>query len=199
MTRWHDYRAAPTRLPRRPPITDAPSTHQSPPWSQRWSWWCFGPWCFGGGGGVCLATSCLWAGRAGSTCLWAGAFAACLAGAGVFAVIAAGGLPFAGAPPFGAAAAVPQRAPQSANAIISFLSVLFMVVSLSSLRASLFSRLHKARKTLRRLLTTVFYAYDSSSRGAIFPRRFGIMRGGDAVNLVEYRAVDTNRLKVRQQ
>ena len=104
---------------------------------------------------MCLATSCLWAGFAGSTCPcpWAGAFAVCLAGAGAFAVIAAGALPFAGAPPLGAAIAVPQRAPQRARAIVSFFRVLFMVVFLSSLRASSFSRLHKARRFARRLLT----------------------------------------------
>ena len=149
------------RLPTRPPITDAPSTHQLSSlwlqrWSQRWPWWCFGLWCFGGGG-VCLATSCLWAGLAGSTWPRAGAVAACFAGAGAFAVIVAGALPFAGAPPLGAAVAVPQRAPQSASAIISFFSVLlFMVVFLSSLRASPFSRLHKARKTQRHFLTEHF-------------------------------------------
>ena len=105
---------------------------------------------------MCLATSCLWAGFAGSTCPcpWAGAFAACLAGAGAFAVIAAGVVPFAGAPPLGAAIAVPQRAPQRAKAIVSFLSaLLFMVVFLSPLRASSFSRLHKARRFARCLLT----------------------------------------------
>ena len=173
---WRDYSTAPSRPPTRLPSKVAPSTQQlSPRWSQRWSWWCRGSGCLGGGGGVCLATSCLWAGFAGSTCPCpcAGAFATCFAGAGAFAVIAAGALPFAGAPPLGAAIAVPQRAPQRARAIVSFLSVLlFMVVFLSSLRASSFSRLHKARRFARRLLTKL--------RGGCgvrqFTRRYGIMR-----------------------
>ena len=71
---------------------------------------------------------------------------------------AAGGLPLVGAPPLGAASVVPQSAPHSASAIISFFSVLFMVVFLSSFRASPFSRSHKAREPERHFLTRIFEA-----------------------------------------
>ena len=82
-----------------------------------------------------------------------GAFAVCavcLAGAGAFAVcgfcagafIAVGALPFGGGFPFGAAIAVPQRAPHTASAITIFCIALFIVVFLSS-SAQAHSRAYK--------------------------------------------------------